>query len=255
MSADWDPGHYLRYVDHRSRPGVELIARIPDGRSSRIVDLGCGTGNLTAILAQRFPHASVVGIDSSPQMIDVARTEHPGIEWQVEDIARWDPPGPVDVVFSNAALHWLDGHHVLFPRIRSWLADGGTIAVQMPDNWSEPTHRIPAEILDDGTWPEPAVEALLRDRLAAPADYRRWVQPAHVDLWSTSYHQVLTGDDAVWNWVTGSVLRPVLAALDDGDTARFVAECRARYRDAYPQASDGTTVLPFRRFFMVATAP
>lgn len=251
-TARWDPAHYLRFADHRTRPGLELIARIPDADVASIVDLGCGTGHLTAMLAERFPEARVLGVDASEEMIEVARADHPDIDWVVADLSTWAPDVPVDVVYSNATLHWLDDHASLFPRIRSWVAVGGTLAVQMPDNWRAPTHVVPARVLDDGSWPEEARSALMRDRLAAPGDYRRWLQPAEVDLWRTTYHQTLVGADPVWAWVTGSVVRPVLAALAPADRVRFETECRARYREAYPEEPDGTTLLPFSRLFMVA---
>lgn len=253
--ARWDPGHYLRFADHRTRPGVELIARIPDAPVRSIVDLGCGTGHLTAMLADRFPAADVVGMDSSQEMIEEARRDHPGIDWAVADLTTWEPDAPADIIFSNATLHWLDDHPGLFRRIRSWAAPGGTVAVQMPDNWNAPTHVVPAQVLDEGSWPDVARGALMRDRLAPPGEYRRWLQPADVDLWRTTYHQVLTGSDPVWSWVTGSVLRPVLAALEPEDRARFEDRCRARYREAYPPEPDGTTLLPFSRLFMVARVP
>ncbi len=250
----WDPDHYLRFADQRARPGVELIARIRHDDPALVVDLGCGPGNLTALLAERWPDARVVGVDSSAEMIDAARAEHTGIEWVVADIDEWQPDRPVDVLYSNATLHWLDDHARLFPRLRSWLAPtGGVAAVQMPDNWREPTHRVPADVLDGGDWPAVAVDALLRDRLSAPDDYRRWLQPATVDMWRTTYYQNLEGPDAVWKWVTGSVLRPVLAELDDTEQDRFAAECRQRYADAYPHDADGNVLLPFSRLFMVAT--
>lgn len=249
----WDPDHYLRFADHRARPGVELLSRLDHEEPGLIVDLGCGPGNLTALLAERWPGARVLGIDSSPEMIETARRDHPSIEWRVADVAEWEPDRPVDVLYSNAPLHWLDDHASLFSRLRSWIADpGGLLAVQMPDNWREPSHRIPAEILDDGSWPAPAVEALMRDRLSNPANYRRWIQPAAVDQWRTTYYQELTGPDPVWNWVTGSVLRPVLAALDPDDCERFAARCRQRYADAYPVDADGNVLLPFSRLFLVA---
>lgn len=250
----WDPEHYLRFADHRARPGVELMARIHHDEPDLIVDLGCGPGNLTALLAERWPRARVVGIDASPAMIEVARRDHPGVEWIVADVAEWEPEQPVDVLYSNATLHWLDDHATLFPRLRSWLTPpAGVVAIQMPDNWRAPTHRVPAEILDDGSWPPAAVDALLRDRLSAPEDYRRWLQPAAVDQWRTTYFQELTAPDAVWNWVTGSVLRPVLAALGPEDRSRFAARCRQRYAEAYPHDADGNVLLPFSRLFLVAT--
>lgn len=248
----WDPDHYLRFADHRLRPGYELLARIPDIAAGRIADLGSGTGRLTAALAARWPHAAVVGVDASAEMIDVARRDHPSIGFVRADIASWRPEEPLDVVFSNAALHWLDDHEQLFRRLRSFLSPAGVLAVQMPDNWAEPTHRIPAAVLDDGSWPSRARAALLRDRLADPAAYASWLQPAAVDLWRTTYYQRLSGDDPVWMWVTGSVLRPVLAALEAGDRERFGDLCRAGYRAAYPPAPDGSTTLAFSRLFLVA---
>lgn len=250
----WDPSQYLRFRDHRARPGIELLARIRHDEPAFVVDLGCGPGNLTALLAERWPRAHVVGVDSSAEMIDAARNDHPGIDWLVADIGEWEPDRPVDVLYSNATLHWLDDHARLFPRLRSWLSpSAGVAAIQMPDNWRAPTHRIPAEILDDGSWPAAAHDALPRDRLSAPEHYRRWLQPASVDQWRTTYYHELNGPDAAWNWVTGSVLRPVLAALDPVDAGRFAARCRQRYAEAYPHDAGGTVLLPFSRLFMVAT--
>ena len=188
-------------------------------------------------------------------MIEAARRDHPTIDWQVADISQWEPDRPIDVLYSNATLHWLDDHHRLFPRLRSWVTDsGGTLAVQMPDNWREPSHRIPADLLDDGSWPATAVDALLRDRLSRPEHYRRWLQPSTVDQWRTTYYQQLTGPEPVWTWVTGSVLRPVLAALDEADRDRFADRCRRRYAEAYPSDANGTVLLPFSRLFLTATA-
>ena len=252
----WDPSHYLRFADHRARPGLELLARIPVDDPATVVDLGCGTGNLTARLAERWPAASVAGIDSSAAMLERARAEHPGLHWVQADVGGWEPPEPVDVIYSNAALHWLDDHHEVFPRLRSFLAPGGVLAVQMPDAWRQPTHLVPAEVLDDGDYPTEARSALMRDRLSTPAEYRRWLQPGSVDVWRTTYYQELTGQDPVWNWVTGSVLRPVLDALGPHSESgeRFTGECQARYRQAYPMLDDGVTVLAFPRLFMVIVA-
>lgn len=251
----WDPQHYLKFADHRARPGLELLARVDRDEPRVVVDLGSGPGNLSAHLARRWPGAQVTGVDSSAEMVGKARADHPEIAWIEEDIARWEPSGPVDVIYSNATLHWLDDHHQLLPRLRSWLSPGGVLAIQMPDNWRAPTHRVPAEILDDGSWPLRASQALLRDRLSSPADYRSWLQPGTVDIWRTTYLQELHGPDAVWNWVTGSVLRPVLAALDDNDRARFSESCRIRYAQAYPKDAGDITLLPFSRLFLVVSAP
>lgn len=250
----WDPDRYLRFADHRTRPGIELLARIPDIAARRVVDLGCGTGNLTALLARRWPDANVAGIDSSEDMIERARRDHPGLNWTIGSIESWNPETRFDVVFSNAALHWVDGHETLFRRLRSFLADDGVLAVQMPDNWAAPTHRIPADVLDSGDWTDGARTAMMRDRLSSPDLYPRWLQPATVDMWRTTYFQQLSGDDPVWEWVSGSVLRPVLANLDAASRERFARRCKALYREAYPPDSEGTTMLPFSRLFMVAQA-
>ena len=250
----WDPDRYLRYADHRMRPGVELIARIPDVEARRIVDLGCGTGSLTALLAERWPTAEVVGIDSSREMVERARTDHPDLDIRSGNIDTWLPDRPVDIIFSNAALHWLDDHERLFRRLRSHLAPGGVLAVQMPDNWNAQTHQIPATILDEGYWRAEAREALIRDRLSDPVDYRRWVEPAAVDMWRTTYYQEFEGDDPVWEWVNGSLLRPVIEALEGVEADRFSAVCRRRYREAYRQQPDGITVVPFSRLFLIAVA-
>lgn len=251
----WDPDHYLRFADHRTRPGLELLARIPDVEAYRIVDLGAGTGHLTALLAERWSSAAVVGIDSSAEMVQRADATHPGLLWEVADIAGWQPDEPLDIIFSNAALHWLDDHEALFARLSSYLKPGGVLAVQMPDNWHAPTHQVPAQILDDGSWLDAVRSSLLRDRLAAPGDYRRWLQPSVVEVWRTTYYHLLLGPDPVWDWVTGSVLGPVLAALNGDDRERFAELCRARYRTAYRQDPDGVTILPFSRLFLVATTP
>ncbi len=250
----WDPDHYLRFADHRARPGIELLARVPDIDARRVVDLGCGTGDLTALLAERWPEARTLGIDSSPEMVERARVNHPEGTWAIGDIASWTPDEPSDVMFSSAALHWLDDHAPLFRRLRTRLTDRGVLAVQMPDNWSAPTHRIPAEILDSGDWPDATRTALLRDPLSTVDEYMRWLQPASVDAWRTTYYQRLIGEDPVWDWVTGSVLRPVLATLSADDRERFSVECRDRYRRAYPAGPDDTVTLPFTRLFLVARA-
>lgn len=187
-------------------------------------------------------------------MIERAEETQAGPAFRLADIAEWSPVDGADLIFSNAALHWVDGHDELFPRLRSLLRRGGVLAVQMPDNWDEPTHRIPAEVLDSGAWPPKARDSLLRDRLSTPTDYAAWVAPGSLDMWRTTYYQQLSGDDPVWEWVIGSALRPVLAALDDEDRERFTAEIQVRYRLAYPARVDGMTTLPFSRLFLVLRA-
>lgn len=247
----WDPDVYESFADHRLRPGLELLRRVPDIRPRLAVDLGCGTGALTRAIAHRWPSARVVGIDSSGDMLD--RVEGDSVEWVKADIRSWSPDEPVDLVYSNAALHWLDDHPGLFGRLARLVAFGGVLAVQMPDNWREPSHTIPAAILDDGDYPETAREALLRDPVGRLEDYRRWIGTSfEFDLWETTYHQVLTGEDPVLRWVMGTVLRPVVDTLGPPERDRFLDGCARAYRAAYPPEPDGRTVLAFRRMFVVA---
>lgn len=230
------------------------MARIPDNDPKTVCDLGCGTGELTAVLRERWQDARVIGVDSSEEMLERAATADQRIEWQLGDITSWEPDTDVDIIYSNATLHWLDDHATLFTRLVSMLGERGVLAVQMPDNWKAPTHTIPAQVLDQGVWPEPAHRALMRDRLSSPSDYAEWVGTDHLDLWRTTYYQRLSGHDPVWEWVTGSVLRPVLAELEGDDLTRFTEECKLRYRQAYPSGRDGMTTLAFSRLFLVGQA-
>lgn len=204
------------------------------------------------MLAERWPDARVVGVDSSREMLERAAETSSAVEWLVDDISTWEPESETDLIFSNAALHWLDDHETLFPRLISTLGGRGVLAVQMPDNWAAPTHSVPAHVLDTGTWPESARAALLRDPLASPDEYAKWVGTDKVDLWRTTYYQRLTGENPVWEWVTGSVVRPVLAVLDGDDLTRFAEKCKQLYREAYPPGPDGVTTLAFSRLFLVA---
>lgn len=257
MTWTWDPAQYLRFADHRGRPGLELLARIrdPEGGVRRVVDLGCGAGSLTAVLAERWPEAEIVGVDASPEMLDRARGTFPHIRWTRGDIESWTADPAVDVLYSNAAIHWLEHHDRLLPRLLSQVRPGGVFALQLPGNWDAPTHRIPQRILDEGDWPDETRRALTTDRVAPAATYRRILAPdaSTVDLWETTYHHVLVGDDPVLEWVKGSLLRPVLQTLDGPGRARFEEACRRAYAEAYPREPDGVTVLPFRRVFVIAT--
>jgi trans-aconitate 2-methyltransferase len=250
----WSPDQYLRFADHRLRPGLELLARIPDIDPGVVFDLGCGTGNLTREIGMRWPEARVVGVDSSVEMISKAEAEFPDIEFEVGDIETWTPEHEVDLIFSNATLHWLDHHGRLFPRLFDFLRPGGLLAVQMPNNWSAPTHTVPKDVLADARWTEEVRHLLPIDRVDEPGEYRRWLIDAasSFDIWQTTYYQELTGDDPVWEWTTGSLLRPVLAALEAGDLADFTAAVKGGYRNAYPPDHTGTVLLPFRRLFLIA---
>jgi trans-aconitate 2-methyltransferase len=249
----WDPESYLRFSDERLRPGLDLLSQVPETEPRTVIDLGCGTGTLTRLIATRWPQSHVVGLDSSEPMLKEAKSTETDIEWVLGDIADWNPPVEYGLVFSNAALHWVADHENLFTRLSLAVTSGGTLAIQMPDNWAEPTHSIPARVLDDPRFAEDHRRLLLRDRVASPTAYRSWIGPGFdVDIWQTTYHHVLEGVDPVLTWVTGSILAPVLNGLDPERRHLFLENCRSEYARAYPTQPDGTTVLAFRRLFIVA---
>ncbi|MGE0387218.1 MAG: methyltransferase domain-containing protein [Gammaproteobacteria bacterium] len=249
----WDPETYLRFADQRLRPALDLLARVsPQCTPETICDLGCGTGNVTRLLAGRWPDAALTGIDASAQMLARA-PEIARVHWQCADLAHWRAPAPVDLLFSNAALHWLDDHAALFPRLFGLVAPGGVLAVQMPRQHLNPTHRILFALVRDPAWS--ALQGAVRAApVHAPARYHDWLAPdsAWIDIWETEYQHVLTGADPVLEWVSGSLLRPVLARLDGERRAAFLEAYRARLAAAYPRRPDGTTLLAFRRIFIVA---
>lgn len=250
----WSPNQYLRFADHRARPGLELLARVPDVDPAAVFDLGSGTGNLTKVMSERWPGARVVGIDSSKEMIEASSSRYPDIPFGNEPIETWTPDEPVDVIFSNATLHWLDHHGRLLPRLFDFLRPGGVLAVQMPNNWNAPTHKIPEAVLAEPRWSDEQRHLMISDRLDEPADYRRYLidDAETFDMWQTTYFQEMTGPDPVWEWTTGSVLRPVIQALEPEELADFESAVKAEYRRAYPPDHTGTVLLPFSRFFLVA---
>lgn len=230
-SGGWDPSQYLRFADERTRPGMELLARIPATDPSTIFDLGCGTGHLTAALALRWPPATVTGIDNSDEMLERARASHPDLTFEQADIAHWNPADPPDLIYSNAALHWLDHHEELFPRLLRLLPEGGVLAVQMPDNSREPSHLVVQHVVDVGPWAERASPLLLRSPVARPAAYRQWLgDEATLDQWETIYHHELRGDDPVLEWLMGTLLRPILRVLTEDERVVFLDRVAEGYR-------------------------
>lgn len=252
----WDPAQYLRFSDRRLRPALELLARVGMESPQTVVDLGCGAGNVTVHLRERWPDARIVAVDSSPEMLERAAADHPDldVEWTEADAATWTADRPADVIYSNALLHWLDDHEELFPQLLAQLASGGELAVQMPRNHARPSHTCAIEAARSGPWAA-TLEPLLRtEPVAVPVDYHRILAPhaASVDVWETDYLQVLTGPDAVAEWTRGSLLRPLLGALDHDAADAFEAEYRDRLRGSYPAEADGSVLFPFRRLFLVA---
>ncbi|MCW2845964.1 MAG: Trans-aconitate 2-methyltransferase [Nocardioides sp.] len=253
MAHGWDPDRYLTYADERGRPFVELLARVGAQDPRAVVDLGCGPGNLTSLLASRWPDARVSGLDSSPEMVARARGSHERITFEVADLREWAATAePVDVLISNATLQWVPGHLELLPALLDRIRPGGWLAFQVPGNFDEPSHTARRELAEEAPYAEHT-----RD-LATPASHDPQVYldalaglGCTVDAWETTYLHVLTGEDPVFTWVSGTGARPTLQALPDGLREEFEAELRARLRAAYPRTPAGV-VLPFRRIFVVA---
>ena len=264
----WDPGQYLKFADHRLRPALDLMGRIPLERPQAIYDLGCGGGNVTRLLAQRWPDAAVTGVDNSPEMLAQAAASPPEsataaaspIRWQSGDLADWQPDALPSLLYSNAVIQWVPDHQELVPRLWALLPPGGCLAVQAPLSWDMPSHHLMRQTLADGG---PGGQTI------GPAELRqavgnRWVQDAHfyydllasdaahLDVWTTEYQHILTGADAVLEWVTGTGLRPILNGLNDAERAVYLDEYRRRLNAEYPQRPDGVTLYPFRRLFFVA---
>jgi trans-aconitate 2-methyltransferase len=261
MSHTWDPDRYLAYADERGRPFVDLLARVPAERPRVVVDLGCGPGNLTALLAERWRGAQVTGIDSSPEMIATAR-EIDGIRWEVGDLREWAEPdplalrAPIDVLVSNATLQWIPEHLDLLPGLVDRVARGGWFAFQVPGNFDEPSHTIRADIAERAPYAE-HVRDVAVPASHEPADYLRVLLDlgCEADVWETTYLHVLVGDDPVFDWVSGTGARPTLQALPEGLRDDFETEFRELLRQAYPADPSGRVLMPFRRIFAVARKP
>jgi trans-aconitate 2-methyltransferase len=256
VTHTWDPERYLTYADERGRPFVELVARVGADSPASVVDLGCGPGNLTTLLRDRWPDADLRGLDSSPEMIEKARAADPTIAFEVADLRTWVREAePVDVVISNATLQWIPGHLDLLPDLLSRVRAGGWLAFQVPGNFDEPSHTIRRDLAAE----EPYV-AHTRD-VAVPSSHDAAVYlealadlGCRVDAWETTYLHVLTGPDPVFTWVSGTGARPTLQALPDDLRPAFEEEFKRRLRAAYPERH-GRVVLPFRRIFVVARVP
>jgi len=253
--ADWRPDAYRRFEAERTRPASDLLARVPSEARRRIVDLGCGPGNSTALVAERFPDAAIVGLDSSPEMLAAARTRLPHVDFRQGDIADWSDP-PADLVFANAALHWVPDHVGVMRRLAAELPARGCLAAQMPDNDDEPSHALMREIAATARFRDKlAGAAAARERIGAFADYDDALSAScdEIDIWRTTYVHRLAGPDAIVAWVESAGLRPFLNPLDADERADFLTLYRAGIARAYPPRAGGGALLPFPRLFIVAT--
>ena len=250
----WNPDQYERFREARRRPFFELLARVSHRAPRLIVDLGCGTGDLTRALAERWPEARVLGVDSSEAMVERAQAQAlPGrLSFALADLAQWEPAQPVDLLVSNAALHWLPAHGALLERLAGHLTPGGELALQVPANFEAPSHRLVEALKADARF-SPALAGVASGRVESLAWYEATLATlgAQVDAWDTTYLQVLPGEDAVLQWLLGTTLRPVLAALGEAQGRAFVEALRPQLREAYPPTPRGTP-FPFTRRFAVA---
>ncbi|MDQ3403220.1 MAG: trans-aconitate 2-methyltransferase [Actinomycetota bacterium] len=259
----WDPAKYLSFGDYRSRPFFDLVARVNAESPRAIVDLGCGPGNLTITLARRWPHARLIGIDSSAAMVDAARDVQKravrGVDVREAEIQDWTCDAQTDVVISNAALQWVPNHPELLVRWARQLPSRAWIAVQVPGNFAAPSHTLVRELVSEPAWRGRLEAVRLREEntILTPDGYADLLASANcdVDAWETTYLQRLDGENPVLEWITGTALRPIRAALDDADWDEFRATLAPRLDVAYPRRADGTTYFPFRRVFFVARTP
>ncbi|MGH3445793.1 MAG: trans-aconitate 2-methyltransferase [Nocardioidaceae bacterium] len=254
--TQWDPRRYLTYADERGRPYLDLLARVPAMTPARVVDLGCGPGNQTALLARRWPDARVTGVDSSSQMIEPALAAAPaGVSFETGDVREWRSDVPVDVLVSNATFQWVPGHLDLLARLVDQVRPGGWFAFSVPGNFAEPSHALRREIASRPPYAEHSGGLPEPDAFGPEVYLERLLDlGCTVDAWETTYLHLLTGEDPVFTWISGTSARAVLQTLPADLLPGFEAELRERLREAYPPGPHGV-LLPFRRVFAVAQAP
>lgn len=254
-SPSWNPKLYLAFEDERTRPARDLLARVPLDRPRTAVDIGCGPGNSTELLVERFPSTLVSGFDTSDKMIAEARGRLPTARFEVADALAWTPDVPVDLLFANAVFQWVPDHKTLFPRLMRSLAKGGVLAIQMPDNLNEPSHRLMREVADSAPF-RADIGGLTRQDLLTTNAYYDLLQPLsdHVDVFRVVYYHVLSDAAAIVQWVSGTGLRPYLDRLPPEKQAAFSATYLAEVAKAYPPLADGRVMFAFPRLFIIARA-
>ena len=252
--TDWNPTQYLRFGNERLRPAIELIDRINIDSPETIYDLGCGTGSITAILQEKWPNADVTGVDASPNMLDKASQDYPELTWQHADLNTWAPGTNPDIIYSNAAFQWTPNHELLLPRLLGNIKDGGIFAIQLPNNWSEPSHASICEISREPQWNDRLEPHIMENPVAEPLYYYDLLSPfsKSIDMWETTYMQVLTGDYPVLEWTKGTVLPPLLAQLSQEEQKNFIDKYKSKLASSYVKQNNGNTIFPFTRMFIIA---
>lgn len=251
---NWDPNQYLRFERERTQPCIDLVNRINVEQANFAVDLGCGPGNSTRVLAQRFSHCSILGVDSSKQMIQRARADMPAFKFEVGDAAAWQGDRAYDVLLSNACFQWIEDHKPLFERLMGQLRVGGQLAVQMPRNFQSPTHQILRSVVTS-----PPFSSKLQQTepywVKEPAFYYDVLESmaSRIEIWETEYVHVLDDHDAIIEWYKGTGMRPYLEPLSAGDQKLFIERVREGLGTAYSKQKDGKVLFPFLRIFIVAT--
>ncbi|WP_445502569.1 trans-aconitate 2-methyltransferase [Microvirga sp. G4-2] len=256
--ADWNPGQYLKFEDERTRPSVDLLRRVPLSAPERCVDLGCGPGNSTELLVKRFQSTQVSGLDNSPGMLAKARERLPGLTFEAADIATWQPEERFDLIFANAVLQWIPDHPGLLTRLVSFLKKGGCLAVQMPNNLNEPSHRLMEQVANDGPWSAKLASASdAKGKIGSFEDYYACLQQAGctADIWQTTYVHPLEGAGAIVEWFKGTGLKPYLDRLSPDEQAEYLRRYTKEIAKAYPAQADGKVLLRFPRLFFVAQRP
>jgi trans-aconitate 2-methyltransferase len=251
----WDADQYLKFSGPRTQPARDLVARVPLAAPRSVVDLGCGPGNSTEMVALRWPDAEVTGVDSSPEMLAEARRDHPEMRWIQADITEFSAPGAHDLIFSNAALQWVPDHDRVFPALLDALPPGGVLAVQMPRNFAAPNHVLLRETAAEARWAARMPDEGRLMPVGDPGFYHDLLAPlaARLDIFEIEYLHVLDGPDGIVEWMKGSGLRPFLQRLEASEHGDFLASYLDRVKQAYPRRASGKVLFPFRRIFLLAS--